>query len=138
MVKAFRLLNRRAWGFDTSVYANIESCIPMFMTKTLPEYTDWVIAKDVFEHLTKDDLNETLGQLRCQNIFIVVPLAVRDKYVNPDDEKDVTHIIREGLGWWNNVILGHFKAVEARFRFGRLKDDKPPNSYGFITGRIKR
>jgi len=138
MVKAFRMLHRQAWGYDISEYAHLTGCVSEYMVPNLNNHYDWVIAKDVFEHITPPELDIIIDCLNCNQIFAVVPLAANGKYMNPSDEKDVTHIIRENLGWWDTFMLQHFRIVESRLSFGHLKNESPPNSQGFITGRDKR
>ncbi len=110
MVKAFRLLNRRAFGVDISEYAI--SCAPEDVRRfirlvhssgdILQRRYAWIIAKDVFEHIGYSDLEYTLTALRLtgEHLFAIIPLGDGSKFLNPREERDVTHQIREGLLWW--------------------------------------
>jgi len=132
MVKAFRLLHRQAFGYDISQYAKDNACIELEDEYT--DYYQWVIAKDVFEHLMYTELDHVLSSLACDNIFVVVPLGRNGKYVNPDDEKDKTHIIRENRTWWVNRIMAYFRNVQSWYRFGHMKEGREMESYAFIRG----
>ena len=111
-VKAFRLLGREAWGFDTSEYAL--SCGPTevkdFLSSDRGRYYDfefdWVIAKDVLEHVPLDQMDDVLSWLRKKGkkVFIVVPLGDGEKYEVPSYELDKTHVIRECKDWWINKL----------------------------------
>ena len=130
MVKAFRLLGREAYGWDISDYA-LQFCThvawPFGVT------VDWIIAKDVLEHLPEDQINWQLSNFNCKHIFISVPLAENGKYLDPRDEKDITHVIREPLAWWVETVRKHFRVLQhASTEFGPLKANSKPNSQGFI------
>jgi SAM-dependent methyltransferase len=137
MVKAFRLLHRNAWGYDISEYANDNAATQYHVTDYTGPY-EWVIAKDVFEHLTKAELDDVLENLDCDNIFVVVPLGNGERYIDPENEKDVTHVIRETRKWWVDRLMWSFKSLESRYRFGHLKENTTPQSYAFMIGRGKR
>ena len=63
---------------------------------------DWTIAKDVFEHLTENQLENTLKDIKSKskNLFVVTPLGDGEKYIIPQYEADITHILREPREWW--------------------------------------
>jgi len=108
-VKAFRLLGFDAWGCDTSQYA-IDNCDPdvkdyVFKindNEHLPQHYDWIIAKDVLEHISYGIINETLRFLRANTykMFCAIPLGKNGKYNCPAYELDTTHVIKEPLAWW--------------------------------------
>lgn len=145
-VRAFRELGYNAYGYDVSKWAveNADEIVRPSLT-TEPELAfnsmldyDWVIAKDVLEHV--ENLDRTIDQLKRvtnRGIFVVVPLAHGREYDVPEYEKDVTHIHRRPLSWW----VGHFHqagwSVEARYRVEGVKDNysQYPTGNGFIVAR---
>lgn len=140
LVKGFRLLGVDAWGYDISKYAikNAPHEIKPYLTTEMPGNAfEWVIAKDVLEHLSKDDLKVELHKLRCEKLFIAVPLGDGKKYNVPAYELDKTHVIREPLQWWEQAIHdGGFTVTYSAYKFGSLKNNwaEYPTGNGFIIG----
>lgn len=110
LVRALRMLRHDAWGYDISKYA-VENAHPEakpFVLDTLDGHSfDWVVSKDVLEHVPYAALTQLLQRLctMTRKAFVVVPLGVAGKdgsrrYVIADYESDVTHVIREDLWWW--------------------------------------
>lgn len=110
LVKALRMLSVNAWGYDVSEWA-VENCdegVKNFMSAKFdvaPMSYDHVVAKDVMEHLSKEQLEEVLPKLleaTRKSMLIIVPLASDDNgpYLCPRDEGDITHKIRWTLGTW--------------------------------------
>lgn len=107
MVRAFRLLGRKAFGVDKSSYA-VESSPPdvrPFLSTKLDEQMryDWMISKDVFEHFDPRELNKTLTGINkmAHRYFVVVPLGNEaGNYVIPAYERDLSHVIRQPMKWW--------------------------------------
>lgn len=109
LVKAFSDLGYDCEGTDISTYA-LDKAPPDIRNK-LFEYSDnnlfgrfydTVIAKDVFEHIEPFDLMDILIKLQehSDRLFAVVPLGDGSKYVVPEYESDITHIIRQPREWW--------------------------------------
>lgn len=137
LVKALRLLGRQAYGCDISTYAlaqappeikpylfelDSDDLIPMPVKGTF----DWIISKDVLEHVPYDQIDDLLRKLAKAtfNAFFAIPLGEDGKYVIPDYEKDVTHIIREPLDWWvERLQAAGFQICCARHRWAGLKDN---------------
>lgn len=155
VVRALRHLGFDAEGIDISQWA-IDHCDPLIgdyvSCRDLPEREyDWILAKDVLEHLDGITLENTLncfGAKARKGIFIVVPLAEAafGPYVVPEYEQDVTHIQRMGLlPWvgWVNVSLGarweggliQPWIVRGQYRVEGIKDNWShyPIGNGFIT-----
>jgi SAM-dependent methyltransferase len=105
LVKALRLLHRDAYGYDISEYA-VENCpheIQKYINPDLESYYfDWIICKDVLEHVPYETMNDVLQHMlsMADRFFIVVPLGEDGKYVVPAYEHDNTHVIREPMSWW--------------------------------------
>ncbi len=147
-VRAFRLLRRDAWGCDLSAYALSGSD-----RKTRPylglctegavipfEWSfDYIIAKDVFEHMSESGITQMLEQAkRCspKKVFVVVPLAENGKYVIPEDELDTTHIVRKTKDEWLSFLGGCGWQLDSfSYRICGLKDHqaKYAHGVGFFT-----
>ena len=67
---------------------------------------DYVISKDVFEHIEPDLLAEILSELSLitNNLFVVVPLGDNGKYRIEAYHRDITHVIAEDELWWNKIL----------------------------------
>jgi len=110
LCKALRMLGVNAFGYDISEYAiaNADPAVADFVSNELkaePMSYDFVIAKDVMEHLTKEQLSEILPKLMAaarKAMLIIVPLTGEDggPYLCPKDEQDPTHKIRWNLSTW--------------------------------------
>jgi 2-polyprenyl-3-methyl-5-hydroxy-6-metoxy-1,4-benzoquinol methylase len=94
LVKAFHILGvKNTYGLDISEYA-IRNCDPavtdhvrcLILDKSLSSQVDqkydWIICKDVLEHLQKDELTCILKEFRSisSNLFVAVPLGKDGKY----------------------------------------------------------
>jgi cyclopropane fatty-acyl-phospholipid synthase-like methyltransferase len=112
LVKALRILDIDAYGADISEYAiNMadsdvrQYCRLINSTGGLPfeRKFDWLITKDVLEHMTEDVLGEFLKISRSSavNSFHVVPLGHGDgHYIVPSYDLDLTHTIAQPADWW--------------------------------------
>ena len=133
VVKALRLLNRNAWGCDISNYAikNADPSVKDYVRHCngkLPfdEKFEWVIAKDVFEHIKEDDLNRLLIHLRplAKQMFVIVPLGKDDKYIVPAYHLDKTHKLAKTVGWWeNHFVLAGWYVKQFEYRVRGIKDN---------------
>lgn len=150
VVKALRQLGYDARGVDISEWAirngdeetkpylqYIAECPPL-----LSQEFDWVIAKDVLEHVLQ--VNETIGVLMAaarRGLFVVVPLSPEDNtpYVVPAYEKDVTHVHRLTLASWVRAFTRPGWSVEARYRVRGVKGNYYTPEWamgnGFLTVR---
>lgn len=149
VVKAFRRLGHEAYGVDVSQWAvengdeEIKQHLVHAPDGSLPDTRfDWVIAKDVLEHIPYVSYVITrLMNAASKGVFAVVPLSHFDnsKYVVDEYEKDVTHIQRKTIGTWIEMFMRHGWSVEASFRIAGIKDNyyKPgwEQANGFITAR---
>jgi len=112
IVKAFRDLGYDCYGTDISDYAisqapdEIKSRLCLLDNLNLEQQFQTIIAKDVFEHIEPEILSGILQKLRpaCDKLFCVVPLGDGKKYIIPEYENDITHIIREDREWWINFF----------------------------------
>ena len=155
LVKALRMLGRDAYGLDISRYAicTADKDVRQYLrlsTKNFPynEHFDFCVAKDVFEHLTEDVLEEALKEIYkwCKILFVVVPLGKETGKVNefgiheedfvvPEYSYDATHVLAKNIQWWCNIFeKNRFKVTNALFRVDGLKDNWShyPNGNGFL------
>lgn len=138
IVKAMRLLHREAYGVDISEYAinaapkEVSNFLYLINeTDSLPLIKgqfryDWVIAKDVLEHIPYESIIDTVKKIRvaCKNLFAIVPLGENGKYVVPAYELDVTHHIRENLSWWEKTFKDcGFKIKSSTYSAGHIKSN---------------
>lgn len=141
MVKGLRLLGIDAEGYDISTYAINEAPpeVREYLHHNTPyEHYDWVIAKDVLEHLSYEDLAYELAEMRCSNIFVAVPLGNNGKYEVPAYELDTTHVIRQDLDWWAGQLRkAGFTVTYERYEFPGMKEkwrEHYPTGNGFLGG----
>lgn len=144
VVRAFRQLGYNAWGYDISRWA-LENADPEAREYLIVNDStlfangfDWVIAKDVLEHI--DKISTTIDELKCiasKGIFAVVPLAYGDTYDVPEYEMDMTHIHRQPLQWWVGLFHQAGWSVEGRYRVKGIKDNysRHQRGNGFIVAR---
>lgn len=141
LVKAFRLLHRQAFGYDISDYAKEtapRSVKDFFVETYIGGNYDWVIAKDVFEHVPYEEIDDTLTKLAhsTRKMFCIIPLGEGGKYIIPIYESDVTHIIRENLNWWHKKFSANgFSVVDACYKVAHIKENwsKWERGNGFFT-----
>ena len=103
IVKAFRLLGFNTYGTDISEYVleYADPEIKPYIGKERINEPDWVIAKDIFEHLDEEEIKKFLKEYRdAKNMFLVIPLGDGEKFVVPEYEKDVTHVTKQTKEWW--------------------------------------
>lgn len=146
LVKAMREIGFCAYGQDISDWAiaNCDPDVTQYVSVQRPAVKpDWIIAKDVLEHLTSGELLATLeafGTMSSKGIFVVVPLSNDGKvYVVPEYEEDVTHKQRLSLLFWVSVFHTVLKdtswEIASRYRIEGIKDNYAhfPRGNGFIT-----
>jgi len=151
LVKALRLLDIEAYGVDVSEYA-IEQCDPSVReycqiisgvgdSKCFNRPYDWLISKDVFEHLTEIELRGVLTNARSKvkRIFAAVPLGKSDGtgFIVPAYDHDPTHLIAQPLGWWLDLFSDCGWRVDiASHSFRGVKDNWAtswPNGNAFFV-----
>ncbi len=145
-VRAFREQGYLAWGHDISQWA-LENADPVAQdyliannSTLLANSFDWVIAKDVLEHVQEihESIND-LMKIAKVGIFVVVPLSefAGDPYVVSDYEKDITHLHRWTLGGWACEFMRPGWSVEASYCVSGVKDNYKDYTIGngFIVAR---
>lgn len=108
VVRAMRELGVSAFGVDVSEWAveNCDSTVKPFIGH-VPQHPqfDFVLAKDVLEHVPADRLEDTiqgLVDMTKKKLLFIVPL-VRDPgmdYIRLEDRSDRTHVTRWTLDQW--------------------------------------
>jgi SAM-dependent methyltransferase len=146
MVHALRLLGKDAHGVDVSEYA-VSNCHPKvkdYLTviesvEDIKGGWDLIVAKDVLEHIPKEELPNVLSALRrrCKYLFIGVPLGDGVRYRIREYEMDITHVVREPEEWWLTTIVDSgFKIKYFDYQFGHLKENwttNHPHGNAFIV-----
>lgn len=134
LVKALRLLNRKAYGCDISNYAvnsadnetrkylkiSTEDNIVPFISEF-----DYIISKDVFEHIPENCINKVLTELAKsgKNLFAVIPLGKNDKFTIPAYSLDITHVLAKDKDWWiNKFELNGWKLKEFSYYVEGIKE----------------
>ena len=157
LVSSFRFLNFDAYGVDISDYviSKVEKDVIKYcklikdigdIKKIFNTKFDWVIAKDIFEHIPEEQLSGTLKELALitRKMFVVVPLAQDDisgKFVCPDYNKKLTHFTAKTDKWWKEVFQkNNFSVEKTSFNFRFCKENwtsKWPKSNGFYILKSK-
>lgn len=131
LTKAFCMLGYNAYGADISDYAlsQVDAELKdrvMHVDNLKDKKFDWVISKDVLEHVPYENLSNVIslfGDL-SNNAFIIVPLGRDGKYNIPEYENDITHFIREPASWWiNKFDEGGFDLVRYSNKIDFMKDN---------------
>ena len=136
LVKAFCELDLIAYGIDVSEWAisNADELVKhrLKCTSDIPPEIDWIIAKDVLEHVP--NVAQTIDRIMngaSVGVFAVIPLSAQDgePYIIPDYELDVTHIHRLTLASWAALFIRHGWSVECSYRARGIKE----NYHGWMT-----
>ncbi len=132
IVKALRELEIKADGCDISEYAlqfapeNSWNCsTDQSWEEHKNQYTH-IIIKDVLEHLTKDQLQETLQKFKivAPKIMCVVPLGDNGIFRIPEYHTEISHLIAEDENWWRNAFWqGGWRVIKECFHVPGLKDN---------------
>jgi len=116
LVKALRILDIEAYGCDVSEYAikkvdpevreycklsnpDLEGSIIPFKLK---RNFDWIITKDVLEHISEDQLIIFLKTAlkHCDKMFHTIPLGENGKFRIADYNNDPSHKTIKDEAWW--------------------------------------
>ena len=146
LVKALRILHRQAWGVDISEYAISKAdketngyCTTIENYSNgagFPNYFDYCIAKDVFEHIREKELKDVLQQIKASRMFVIVPLGDGHRYVAPSNDLDPSHVICESQWWWRRVFEGNgWKVNDMKPYLKGIKEsyyELYPHAHGFF------
>lgn len=89
------------------------------------KFFEWIISKDVFEHINKKDLKIIVKQMSkiSKNLFVIVPLGDNSKYRIRQYHMDKTHIIIENEIWWTKLFEENgFKLKSINYKVDGIKD----------------
>ena len=144
-VKAFReSLGIECYGIDVSEWAiaNADEKVREFVSCTdkVPLGMDWIIAKDVLEHVPQvADAIDAMMEVAKKGVFAVVPLSMFDgqPYIVADYELDVTHIHRLCLSSWAKFFMRPGWTVEGAYMVDGVKANYQTWQWGngFLTCR---
>ena len=143
VVKAFRMLNRQAWGVDISPYAieNVDPSVKDFCfllegNALLPDNIDFCIAKDVLEHIDYEKVGTVLQSIKASTIFAIVPLGNENRYYSQCNHLDDSHIICEDSDWWiNTFLINGWDMINFTYRIDGIKEShyqSHPKAHGFL------
>ena len=129
-VKAFNMLGRDAYGYDISEYA-LKNCPEetkdkiVGKNKLLNKMYNYFIAKDVFEHMDREDITSLLSKIRVdKKAFIIVPLGDDGVYRVPAYGLDKTHINAENEVWWTQLFNNSgWDVKDFRYLVSGIKDN---------------
>lgn len=133
LVKALRLLDCEAYGYDISTYA-VENAEPDVKVHLLNYWMvnkyDVIICKDVLEHINKDKLYELIDKFYkvSEYVVVIVPLGDNGKFRIREYELDVTHVTKEDEVFWINLFNEHnFVCEEFYYSIDGIKDNWTKN-----------
>ncbi len=150
LVYAFRLLDFEAYGCDISEYAisksheEIKEYNVLMTSNEIPfkKSFDWVIVKDVLEHIPYEQIDELIKHFlkKTNKCFVVVPLGDGNKYIIPDYEADITHLIKEDANWWKEKFENNgFEVSSWSYNMDKVKSSwkhyKNGNAYFVLKNR---
>ncbi len=146
LVKALRILDINAYGCDISDYAikMVDSEVRNYcklVKGAIPfGQFDWIITKDVLEHLAEEDLDKFLLEAtkKTKRMFNVVPLGDNEnKFIIPEYQLDKTHKLAKPKDWWVAKFQNFgWKVEEFTHCVRGIKDNwvvKYPEGNGFFT-----
>ena len=131
-VKALRLMGYKSFGVDVSEYAisQIEEKTRKWCGAIKPQDAlvcaeggyDWILCKDILEHIPYDKIDEQLKVLYNggKKLMAMIPLGDGEKYVIDSYELDKSHFIREDIEWWGD------RFIRAGFRLDLATHDMGP------------
>lgn len=130
VVKALRLLEVEAYGYDGSTYAISQAPeeIKDFVTIDRNKFSASVVfIKDVLEHAEESDLDDILTHIVSVSrefIFAVIPLGDNDKYRIAEYEKDITHLLAKDEEFWlKTFVKAKCKLINFSYRVAGIKDN---------------
>jgi|7_EtaG_2_1085326.scaffolds.fasta_scaffold02169_11 cyclopropane fatty-acyl-phospholipid synthase-like methyltransferase len=141
LVRAFNELAIRADGCDISDYAlsfASDNCWNCSTEKAWKDHYDCgythIVSKDVFEHLTPDQLDNLLQKfLKVADVLMcAVPIGDSGKYRIAEYHQEISHIIIEDEDWWSRRFLKNgWKIIKDYEHVPGIKD----NWQSFANGK---
>lgn len=132
LVHALRQLGFDAYGYDISEYAreHAHPRVKDFINSEKPDYYDYIICKDVMEHIPEEQIFETLYSIKSvlkEEALFVIPLGDKndkgvDQFRIREYEMDVTHVTKKDEDWWIDKFReAGFEIVDFKYKFGDIK-----------------
>lgn len=140
IVNGFRLLHYKCFGVDISQYA-IDQALPetrqfvrlidsvnedVISMFGLNGMFDWIVCKDVLEHIDNDHLYDVLRFFKrsARSFAVIVPLGNGTTFNIPSYENDETHVIRRPLEWWSSMFKASGLSVMSKsYGESHIKDN---------------
>jgi SAM-dependent methyltransferase len=151
VVRALRLLNFKAYGVDISKYAienadnQTKKYLKLINEKNCNPFKfgfDWIITKDVMEHMSLHSIKNFLNDYRekSKNMFHIIPLgdSVRGggKFRINEMHLDKSHIQIHNEKWWEKIFKENgWKILSLKYKIEGLKDNwsnNHPKGNGFF------
>lgn len=138
LVHALRQLGKEAYGEDISDYA-IKNSLPdiqAYMSKPGNRQVDFMVGKDVLEHVHEDEMLFLLEFLytKAEQFLFVIPLGEDGMYRIREYEVDKSHYTKRDEDWWIDIFkLAGFKIKSFDYNMGRIKE-KWTTTYPFGNG----
>ena len=133
LVKALKILDIDAYGCDISNYAisNSDNKIKercKLMDNKIPfnGMFEWVISKDVFEHLEEKELKDVLKNIAriSKKLFVIVPMGENNKFIIPAYDLDITHKLAKPRDWWEKKFEDYgWKIDRFSYTINGMKDN---------------
>ncbi len=136
LVKAFHILDIECYGCDISSYAikNVDAEVRDYCRLSnerdfipFDDVFDWIISKDVMEHMTEYDVDIFLDLVRkkTKKMFHVIPLGDQNgHYIIPEYSFDKTHVLAKTREWWERKFREHGWSVEScSYNVSGVKDN---------------
>jgi len=150
LVKALRILDIDAYGCDISEYAleSVDSdarnyCRLIMDDDSLIPFDsiefDWIVSKDVFEHLSEENINVLLdcSFSFAKKMFHVIPLGNNGVFRIPEYHQDLSHIQIHDEKWWIKKFEEHgWKIISFDYSVKGIKENwtkKYEKGNGFFT-----
>ncbi len=162
LVKCLKDFGVNAYGIDISNYA-ISNC-PVDISRNVSVITnndvnraikkttfkkkkfDWVISKDVMEHIKPSYLNVIIKKISkiTKKMFVIVPLGDNNRYRIKQYHLDKTHIVIKNERWWINLFKkNNFDIEDVSYKVDGIKDkwykyNKYGNGFFQLTSNYKK
>ena len=145
LVRALRILGKEAYGEDISEYAinSSDKSIRDFLSAPNMNTYDLLIAKDILEHVTEENLPQLLQIFtrKSKQFFFVIPLGDDNLFRIREYEVDITHVTKKDEEWWMNMFdKNGIKITKFDYKLGTIKQkwtSTSPYGNGFFIGKIK-
>lgn len=91
--------------------------------RQLLEYPwDYLISLDVFEHISRDELDITMQLINAKYMVLRIPVSAREgeDFVGELHRVDCTHVSCHPKVWWRNLLAGHGYSEQVYTFHGKL------------------